>query len=116
MKNIKEVRKRVEIDVENCVKNSGVLKLIDIKIFRENPEIVRESEKKRLRDPSRVDEVIRLDTEWRTTKHKIDQLRQKRNQLSHQVGVLKKEKKTVDELIAEVSEIKAKIAELDKQS
>ncbi|MFX1535811.1 MAG: serine--tRNA ligase [Promethearchaeota archaeon] len=90
--------------------------MIDIKIFRENPEIIRESEKKRLRNPSRVDEVIRLDTEWRTTRHQIDQLRQKRNQLSKEVGILKKEKKNVAALIAEVSEIKATIAKMEKQS
>ncbi|MFX0091638.1 MAG: serine--tRNA ligase [Candidatus Hodarchaeota archaeon] len=89
--------------------------MIDIKIFRQNPEIIRESERKRFRDPNRVDEVVRLDAEWRKTRVKIDQLRKDRNQLSKQIGILKKEKEKVDSIVAQVSKIKNKIANLEEQ-
>ncbi|MFX0152172.1 MAG: hypothetical protein ACFFAJ_15400, partial [Candidatus Hodarchaeota archaeon] len=34
--------------------------MIDIKLFRESPEIIRESERKRFKDPNHVDQVISL--------------------------------------------------------
>lgn len=43
--------------------------MLDINLFREekgnNPEIIRESQRRRFADVGLVDEVIKLDKEWR---------------------------------------------------
>ena len=43
--------------------------MLDINLFREdkggNPEIIRESQRRRFADVAIVDEIIRLDQEWR---------------------------------------------------
>lgn len=48
--------------------------MLDIKLFREdrggNPEIVRESQKRRYAPVERVDEVIEIDNLWRKSKCK----------------------------------------------
>ena len=55
--------------------------MIDIKIFRENPQIIRESEIKRFKDPNRVDEVITFDSKWRSLLQQVNELRKERNQI-----------------------------------
>lgn len=44
-------------------------RMLDINLIREekggNPEKVRESERRRFSDPNLIDEVIKLDKEWR---------------------------------------------------
>ncbi|MHA2362363.1 MAG: serine--tRNA ligase [Candidatus Hodarchaeales archaeon] len=67
--------------------------MLDIIIFREKPEIIKESEKKRFKDPNMVDKVIELDKLWRDVKKTVDDLRKERNALSKEIGRLKKEKK-----------------------
>ncbi|MHA1237196.1 MAG: serine--tRNA ligase, partial [Candidatus Hodarchaeales archaeon] len=64
--------------------------MIDIKVFRENPEIIRESEKKRFKDPLHVDEVISLDEKWRNLLQQVNDLRKTRNQISREIGPLKR--------------------------
>ena len=39
--------------------------MLDIKLFRDNPDIIRESERKRFRETENVDKVIEYDTKWR---------------------------------------------------
>jgi len=51
--------------------------MIDIKLIRENPELVRENIKKKFQNDKLklVDEVIDLDKEWRGVKYDEDKLR-----------------------------------------
>ena len=62
--------------------------MIDIKLIRENPEIVRENIKKKFQDYKLelVDKVIELDKKSRETTLKCDSLRGERNKLSEQIG------------------------------
>ncbi|MFX1452496.1 MAG: serine--tRNA ligase [Promethearchaeota archaeon] len=60
--------------------------MLDVKLFRENPEVIRESEKKRFKDPSNVDKVIEYDNKWRELKREIDLLRQEKNELTKKIG------------------------------
>ena len=64
--------------------------MIDIKLIRENPDIVRENIKKKFQDEKLVlvDEVIALDTEFRGAKTKADSLRGDRNRISKEIGKL----------------------------
>ena len=49
--------------------------MLDITLFRVdqggNPELVRESQRRRFKKPEIVDEIIQLDTEWRAGTYAI---------------------------------------------
>ncbi len=60
--------------------------MLDINLFRENPEIIRKSEKKRFKDHSNVDKVIEYDNKWRELKREIDLLRQEKNKITKKIG------------------------------
>jgi seryl-tRNA synthetase len=53
--------------------------VLDINLLREekggNPELVRQSQKKRYADVGLVDQVIAVDVEWRQQQFKVDNLR-----------------------------------------
>lgn len=72
--------------------------MIDIKLVRENPEMVKENIKKKFQDQKLVlvDEVIDLDQKVRDLKKNGDALRSKRNSISNEIGQLMRDKK-VDE-------------------
>ena len=66
--------------------------MIDIKLIRENPELVKENMKKKFQEHKLVlvDEVLELDRKNRESKLKGDNLRSERKKLSEQVGSLMK--------------------------
>ena len=93
-------------------------KMLDIKLIRENPELVKENMRKKFQDSklNLVDEVFELDAKYRQTKTCADELRGLRNKLSKQIGVLMGQKKfdeaeaikkQVQELAVELTEIEA---------
>ncbi|MFW9904980.1 MAG: serine--tRNA ligase [Candidatus Thorarchaeota archaeon] len=88
--------------------------MIDIKVFRENPQIIRDSEIKRFKDPNRVDEVITLDSKWRSLLQQANALRKERNQISREIGPLKKKGEDINPLKDQVNRIKLQIANLEK--
>ncbi|MEE1156027.1 MAG: serine--tRNA ligase, partial [Methanobrevibacter sp.] len=49
--------------------------MLDIKLFRESPEIIIDSEKKRFRSTENVEKVIEYDTLWREGERKLNSLR-----------------------------------------
>ena len=69
--------------------------MIDIKLIRENRELVKENIKKKFQDEKLglVDEVYEYDKSYRECKMKVDELRAKRNSLSASIGVLMRDKK-----------------------
>ena len=64
--------------------------MIDIKLIRENPELVKENIRKKFQDEKLVlvDEVKQLDEEYRQLRTKADELRAQRNAASKQIGTL----------------------------
>ena len=64
--------------------------MIDIRLIRENPELVKENIKKKFQDQKLelVDKVAALDTEYRDAKKKGDDLRAFRNTKSKEIGKL----------------------------
>ncbi len=64
--------------------------MIDIKFLRENPDKVKENIKKKFQDGKLplVDEVIKLDSEYRQVISEADALRANRNTLSKSIGAL----------------------------
>ena len=81
--------------------------MIDIKLIRTNPDLVRENIKKKFQDKKLplVDEVITLDEKIRVLKAESDELRAKRNKASQAIGQLMREKK-----IEEANKIKQEVA------
>ena len=81
--------------------------MIDIKLIRENPELVKENIKKKFQDEKLplVDEVIQLDTDVREAKGKGDALRAERNRISKEIGFLMKQGKK-DEAEAAKAQVK----------
>ena len=64
--------------------------MLDIKLFRTNPDIIRENIKKKFQDEKLplVDKVIELDAEYRAAKGRGDELRALRNSVSKEIGGL----------------------------
>ncbi|MHA1973032.1 MAG: serine--tRNA ligase [Candidatus Hodarchaeales archaeon] len=90
--------------------------MIDIKLFRENPDIIKESEKKRFKDPARVDQVVELDKKWREILQQVNSLRKERNSISRQIGQLKREKKSISSLQKKVKSINNKISKFETEA
>lgn len=86
--------------------------MLDIKLIRENAEIVKANIKKKGKTAklALVDEVISKDAEYRELKGKIDNLRQERNKLSEEVNKLKKAGKDAASVLKKVKEVPEKIA------
>ena len=83
--------------------------MIDMKLIRTNPELVKENIKKKFQDQklAMVDEVVELDKKYRETKVKSDALRNQRKVLSKEIGgLMAKGQKE------EAEATKAKVAEL----
>lgn len=87
--------------------------MIDIKLLRENPEIIKENQKKRGMNTSEIDKFIEFDTKWRELKYDVDILRSKRNKISEEINLIKKSGKNAESLIKEAKEIPLKLEELN---
>ena len=92
--------------------------MLDIKLVRTNPELVKENIKKKFQDEKLVlvDEVLDLDAKFRAAKTKCDELRNKRKVMSKQIGGLmgKGQKDEAEKVKAEVSAIGAELEQLEK--
>ena len=86
--------------------------MIDIKLIRENRDLVKENIKKKFQDEklSLVDDVYNYDIEYRECKSKGDILRSEKNKLSASIGELMRDKK-----VNEANEIKDKVNEMSKE-
>ena len=88
--------------------------MIDIKLIRENPELVKENIRKKFQDEKLVlvDEVKALDEEYRALRTKADELRAQRNAASKQIGALmgQGKKQEAEEVKANVKKIGEEIA------
>ena len=49
--------------------------MLDMSMFREKSEILRKDHDKRKIPHDNIDEVIRLDNEWKQARYEVDQLR-----------------------------------------
>jgi len=92
--------------------------MLDIKLVRDNPQIVKDDLAKRgdLDKVKWVDELLEHDKKWRELKKKIDKLRGKHNKITEEISRLKKEGKSITEKIKEEKAIPLKIANLEEES
>ncbi len=100
--------------------------MIDIKLIRENRDLVKENIKKKFQDEKLVlvDEVYEMDKEYRASKTKGDEIRATRNKISKEIGMLMKQgkkdeaeqaKQKVKDLDAEQIALEEKEANLEKE-
>jgi len=87
--------------------------MLDINLFRTNPELIRENIKKKFQDSKLplVDQVIELDSKLRETRSEADGLRNQRNVKSKQIGALMSQGKReeAEAVKASVGEINARL-------
>ena len=93
--------------------------MLDMKFVRENPDIVKQNIKNKFQDEKipMVDEVIALDEKRRAMQQEADDLRNKKNTLSKQIGGLMKDgkKDEAEKVKAEVAKDAARLAELEAE-
>ena len=88
--------------------------MIDRKLLRENPNLLKEALSKRNYDVSILDELINLDEETRILKKEIDTLRSEKNRISKEVSKARRENSNPDSLLNEAKKIDKKLEELEK--
>ncbi|KAI9186096.1 hypothetical protein LWI28_013758 [Acer negundo] len=84
--------------------------MLDINLFREekghNPEIIRESQRRRFASVEIVDEIIKLDKDWRQRQFEAENIRKEINKINKQVAQLKISGQDASEMIKKSEEIK----------
>tara|TARA_Y100001934_G_scaffold177293_1_gene209917 strand:+ start:1 stop:1281 length:1281 start_codon:yes stop_codon:yes gene_type:complete len=92
--------------------------MLDISMFREHSDIIRADHDRRGLGHENIDEVIRLDEEWRKARYEVDQLRKSRNEAARGIAEAKKsgDSAAADKILEEVADIGAKIDELSNLS
>lgn len=92
--------------------------MLDIKLIRETPSLIRENIKKRndFEKLKFLEELLKVDTKWRKMQTELNQLRQKRNQLSLEVAKLKKSGKPAKKQLTEARKIDSLVKKSEKKS
>jgi seryl-tRNA synthetase len=91
--------------------------MLDIKLIRENPGLVRENLAKR-NSPEclqMLDDLIALDKDWRANNTKLNDLRHERKQVTIEIAKLKKACQNADTQFAKATEIDQKIKVAEKE-
>src|SRR6187402_3182760 len=86
--------------------------MLDIKIIRETPDIVRAAIKAKRTDDV-IDEVLELDGDRRAIIGRVEVLKNKRNTVSEEVARIKRAKENADDVIAEMKIVSDEITGLD---
>ena len=91
--------------------------MLDIKLIRENPDVIRENLKKR-GDPENLkmlDTLIEYDEQWRQGLTRLNELRHERQQTTAEIATAKKAGKDAKSEIAKANTIDNEITTLIKQ-
>ena len=88
--------------------------MLDLKFIRNNPDKVKEAVKNK-NEKVNIDEILELDAKRRDLTFEGDNLKNKRNEISKEVGKLKKEGQDATILMEEVKGISDKIKIIDDQ-
>lgn len=92
--------------------------MLDIKLIRETPEVVRQNLVKRgdLEKLKLLDKLINYDKKWREHITRLNELKRKRNELTIQIANLKKIGKDAGKEIKEAKRIDNEITTLEKET
>ena len=91
--------------------------MLDMSMFREHADVLRADHDKREIPHDNIDEVIRLDEEWRQARYDVDQLRKKRNEAARGIAAAKKsgDSAAADAILAEVASLGQEIDSLSEK-
>ena len=88
--------------------------MLDIRLIRETPEVVEESQRRRGIDPD-LSQVRELDEQRRAINTQLDELRAERNSASKAIGAAKQRGEDAEAEMAAVRELGDRMAELEEQ-
>ena len=88
--------------------------MLDLKLIRENPELVRQGIKNK-NETDKLDELLKLDERRRELILKTDGLKHKRNQVSSQIPQMKKAGQDVSGILSEMKTVSDQISDFDSQ-
>jgi seryl-tRNA synthetase len=88
--------------------------MLDLKIIRENPNLVRQGINNK-NEIDKLDDLLKLDEQRRELILKSDELKHKRNQVSSQIPQMKKAGQDVSNILAEMKTVSDQITNLDSQ-
>jgi len=89
--------------------------MLDIKFIRENTDAVKEALKNRNIKNIDIDELMRIDEEYRKSLAEAEELKAERNKANDEISSYMKAKKNPKEIIDKMKAVSQKIAELDKK-
>ncbi|MEE1107146.1 serine--tRNA ligase [Macrococcoides canis] len=89
--------------------------MLDIKLFRTEPEFVKKKLEMRAIDPSIVDEILELDTAARELTARTEELKAKRNKTSEEIAQKKRNKENADDAIKAMREVGEEIKGIDTE-
>ena len=88
--------------------------MIDVRIIRTNPELIMDAARKKGIDLD-IEPFLKLDEERREILYQVEQLKNKRNVVSEEIGKLKTAGKNADSMIAEMKEVSGQIKGMDER-
>ena len=89
--------------------------MLDIKRIRNEKDVVKEKTKKRGMDPAIIDEILELDGERRELIQQTETLKSRRNKVSEQIAIKKKNKENADDVIQEMRQAGDEIKAIDNR-
>jgi seryl-tRNA synthetase len=90
--------------------------MLDIVLVRRDPDRVRRSARRRGQDPSFVDQVLRLDAEYRSALTEVETAKGEKNRLSAQIGRASDKGAAARELKPQLDELSARIEVADERA
>ena len=89
--------------------------MIDIKLIRENPDLVKENIKKKFQSErvKKVDELLEKDKKYRELLQKSEKLRAERNNITSEINLLKKQGEDISKTVKKAKEIPDKIKKIE---
>ena len=92
--------------------------MLEINLFRNNPDIIRKDHDKRGIPHDNIEKVIELDQAWVNLQHQTNQLRATKNTAARGIGAAKKagDEAEAKRILAEVADLGAQISELEKKT
>jgi len=96
---------------------ASVMKVLDIKLIRENPGLVRKNFERRGSPEylEMLDVLLECDKVWRQKLTELNELRRERNRITAEIATAKKKGRDVSAIVSKAKIIDGKITELEEQ-
>lgn len=89
--------------------------MLEMKMIRNNPELVKERLATRGVDEATIEELLAADVKRRELLVSTEELKARRNKVSDEIGLKKRNKEDASEVIAEMQQVSADIKGMDEQ-